>query len=239
MNDSDRVVDQPKVIAGWNMKLIWSDEFDGEKIDETKWQAIGDSRRRGAWWLKEDAYLDGQGNLVLRTKRDGDKYSSGAVRTQGRFEHSFGYYECRCMLPSQVGHWAAFWLMTPGVGKVGNDGRDGTEIDIMEWPWRDGRVQHTLHWDGYGDAHKSKGHVSKTDGLTEGFHTFGLLWKPDEYVFYVDGKETWRTSAGGVSQVPEYIKLSEEIGDWAGDIKKADLPDYFVIDYVRVYDIMN
>jgi hypothetical protein len=64
----------------------------------------------------------------------------------------------------------------------------------------------------------------------------GLWWKPDEYVFYVDGKEIWRTDAGGVSQVPGYIKLSDEIGDWAGDITKAELPDKFLVDYVRVYD---
>ena len=65
----------------------------------------------------------------------------------------------------------------------------------------------------------------KVPGVMEGWHTFGLWWKPDEYVFYVDGKETWRTKAGGVCQVPEYILLSDEIGKWGGDIKKAKLPD--------------
>ena len=73
--------------------------------------------------------------------------------------------------------------------------------------------------------------------LTEGFHNYGLLWTPEEYVFYVDGKEVWRSKAGGVSQVPEYLKLTEEIGDWAGDIRKANLPDYFEVDYVRVYEL--
>ena len=72
----------------------------------------------------------------------------------------------------------------------------------------------------------------------EGWHTFGLWWKPDEYIFYVDGKETWRTKKA-VSQVSEYIKLSDEIGDWAGDIKKATLPDQFLVDYVRVYDVVE
>ena len=42
----------------------------------------------------------------------------------------------------------------------------------------------------------------KVPGVMEGWHTFSLLWLPDEYVFYVDGKETWRTKAGGVCQVP-------------------------------------
>jgi hypothetical protein len=68
---------------------------------------------------------------------------------------------------------------------------------------------------------------------------FGLWWKPDEYVFYVDGKETWRSKAGGVCQVPEYILLSDEIGNWAGDIAKAKLPDQFCVDYVRVYDLVE
>jgi len=58
-------------------------------------------------------------------------------------------------------------------------------------------------------------------------------------IFYVDNKEVWRTRDGGVCQVPLYLKLSVEIGDWVGDIKKAALPDYFVVDYVRVYDAVK
>jgi hypothetical protein len=54
----------------------------------------------------------------------------------------------------------------------------------------------------------------------------------------VDGKETWRTKKA-VSQVPEYIKLSDEIGNWVGDIKTATLPDAFLVDYVRVYDVVE
>jgi hypothetical protein len=56
-------------------------------------------------------------------------------------------------------------------------------------------------------------------------------------VFYVDGKETWRTKAGGVCQVPVYILLSDEIGKWAGAIAKAKLPDRLLVDYVWVYDL--
>ncbi|MCC6820257.1 MAG: hypothetical protein IT579_05945, partial [Verrucomicrobia subdivision 3 bacterium] len=62
-------------------------------------------------------------------------------------------------------------------------------------------------------------------------------WTPAEYVFYVDGQEVWRTKAGGVSQVPEYLKLTEEIGEWGGAIAKAQLPDYFEVEYVRVYEL--
>jgi hypothetical protein len=37
--------------------------------------------------------------------------------------------------------------------------------------------------------------------------------------------------------VPEYLKLTEEIGKWGGDITQAKLPDFFEVDYVRVYEM--
>ena len=98
------------------------------------------------------------------------------------------------------------------------------------------RSTSNLHWDGYGKHHKSEGAKFTRPEVMQGWHTFGLLWLPTEYVFYVDGQETWRSSAGGVSQVPEYVKLTEEIGPWGGKIQKASLPDYCEVDYVRVYE---
>ncbi len=228
----------PPIPEGKHWVLAWRDEFDGAKLDESKWEILGDWKRRDGFWVKEDSYLDGQGNLVLRTKKAGDRFTCGAVRTRGRFEHTFGYWVCRCKFPTQEGHWPAFWLMAGGVSKVGDEGRDGTEIDIMEKPWREDKITQNLHWDGYGKEHKSAGTGEITiPGVSQGFHTFGLFWTPEEYVFYVDGKETWRTKAGGVSQVPQFAKLTEEIGKWGGDITKAALPDSFVVDYVRVYDV--
>jgi beta-glucanase (GH16 family) len=221
---------------GKQWKPVWSDEFNGTQLDEAKWEVMGDWRRRDGYWVKEDAYLDGKGNLILRTKKSGDRYTCGAIRTLGKFEHRYGYWVVRCKLPRQPGHWPAFWLMCAGVSKVGDEGRDGTEIDIVEMPWRDGQLTFNLHWDGYGKDHKSAGTKVKMPEVVDGFHTYSLLWLPEEYRFYVDGKEVWRTSAGGVSQVPEYLKLTEEIGKWGGDITQAELPDYFEVDYVRVYD---
>jgi hypothetical protein len=50
--------------------LTWSDEFDGETIDAGKWDKPAFNRRENAegpdgWWLKEDSYLDGNGNLII------------------------------------------------------------------------------------------------------------------------------------------------------------------------------
>lgn len=226
----------PPAPAGQQWKLAWEDEFEGRTLNETKWNRLGERKRRDGYWVNEDAYLNGKGSLVLRTRKDGERYTCGAVNTRGKFEHAFGYYVARCRLPRQPGHWPAFWLMASGVNKVGDEGRDGTEIDIIEVPWRDGRLTSNLHWDGYGEEHRHAGTNFCRPEVMKGWHTFGLLWSEKEYVFYVDGQETWRTSAGGVSRVPEYIKLTEEIGGWGGEIQKARLPDYFEVDYVRVYD---
>ena len=235
-NHEDRL---PAPTEGKQWKLVWHDEFDGSTLDESKWETPPDGRRRDAWWMREAVSLDGKGHLVIRTFKKGDRYIDGCARTRGRFEHAFGYYVARVKLQKQPGHWSAFWLYNTSEGKIGNQGRDGSEIDIMEKPWLDDRVNHAIHWDGYGKEHRSAGKVSRVPNLMQGFHDYSLLWTPTEYVFYIDGKETWRTKAGGVCQVPLYIKLSDEVGDWAGDIKKVQLPDEFLVDYVRVYDLVE
>ncbi len=225
---------QPMVRTDAN--LVWRDEFDGKTLDAARWNTLGDHRRRGGWWLKKHAYLDGKGHLVLRFDRHGDTYGMGAVNTEGRFEFTYGYVEARMQNPKQEGHWPGVWLFGRGVNRVGDDGRDGTEVDIVECPWRkDDRVSHALHWDGYGDDHRSESHTPRVPGINEGWHTYGVEWSPDGYIFFVDGKETWRSAAGGVCENPLYIILSDEQGGWSGDPGKAALPDYTLIDYVRVW----
>ena len=226
----------PTPPQGKTWKLAWYDEFDGTKLDETKWIFRQEGRRRDGWWSRKAISLDGEGHLVMSTSKDGDKYLDGCIATQGKFQHAFGYYIARMQLQKQPGHWSAFWLTCDGVRKIGNEGRDGSEIDIMEKPWLDDKINHAVHWD-YGQPKSSAGTHVQVPGVMDGFHTYSLFWTPEEYVFYVDGKETWRTKAGGVCQVPVYILLSDEIGKWAGDIAKAKLPDRSLVDYVRVYDL--
>ncbi len=77
----------------------------------------------------------------------GDKPTDGCVWTKGKFEQSFGYYVARVKFQKETGHWSAFWMNGDGIRKVGDGGRDGTEIEIMEKPWHDDRVQHrSLGW---------------------------------------------------------------------------------------------
>ncbi len=226
--------------AGKSWQLIWSDEFEGSRLDSTRWSHYRPGTQRfGGWWLAENSFLDGMGHLIIRTKQWGDKFSAGAIHTDGTFETRYGYFECRARLTKQQGHWPAFWLQSPTIGKyIGDPARSGVEIDIMEYPFRyenPYHMQHALHWDGYKkEHHKTIKYDVYKMGLENGFHTFGFEWNSTEYIFYVDGKPTWRTRTA-VSQRSEFIRLCNEIDTWAGDIKLAQLPDSFIVDYVRVY----
>lgn len=226
----------PPIPQGKKWQLLWSDEFSGTKIDESKWESrLG--KRRDGYWVKEDSYLDGNGNLIIRTKKDGERYTSGAVQTYRKFEHNFGYWVARCRFHTQEGHWPAFWLRYLPGNKAGY----GTEIDIMEKPWpKEDKINQALHWGGPGEKLKSRSKKVIMPGLSKGFHTFGLHWKPDEFIFYVDGKESWRIKEQTFPQAPAFMEFTEEIGKWGGgDIRKAKLPDYFMVDYVRVYEMVD
>lgn len=217
-------------------KLVWSDEFDGRSLNLEKWVYRGLGPRRDAVNIKETVSLDGNGHLVLTTKRAGDKYHTAMIATQGKYEPTFGYFECRVRFQKQIGHWSAFWLQSPTLGNpVGDPAKAGAEIDVFEYLRNRGdKIQHTLHWDGYGEHHKHAGTDVRVPGLGQGWNTFGLLWTHTEYVFYINGQETWRTTRG-LSQRDQYIILSLEVGKWAGDIADATLPDHLYVDYVRVY----
>src|SRR5210317_618350 len=84
----------PPAPHGKSLKLIWNDEFDGDRLDESKWEPRPDGKRKGGWWSRKAISLD-DGHLVITTFMDGDKPTDGCIWTKGKFEHSFGYYVAR------------------------------------------------------------------------------------------------------------------------------------------------
>jgi beta-glucanase (GH16 family) len=243
--------------------LIFSDEFEGTSLNREKWDFCPEWDRQGRSTWKDDMVSVSGGYLHLKFKKDpqlGASKSSnsaiannwiraGAVRTRKKnhssmiFENSFGYYEARIQFPVVSGTWGAFWLMSPTVEQVGNGGRDGTEIDIIETIRnQNGAYNAALHWDGYGAHHKDITSTKRPVNIYDGeFHIFALDWSPSEYVFYVDGNEFWRVDGGdqfknvGINQNPNYIKLSTESAPWAGTIPRDFTEAEMLVDYVRVY----
>lgn len=235
----------PKVPAGTQWKMTFNDEFTGSKLDLSKWgyYGNGNSRRKEGRVKNENVTLDNNGHLQLWMNKEADgTCTSGMINTEDKFEQGFGFFIVRCKLQKQsgLGFHPAFWLHSRSVKQVGNGGRDGTEIDIMENFVQD-RSHHALHWDGYDKDHdgKSKKRIPMKGGQDE-WHTHAVHWTPEEYVFYVDGKETWRTSAGGVSQVAEFVQLTTEFNTFHHKfIHKATFPQVFTVDYVRVFQLVS
>ena len=227
--------------------LLFEDNFDGDTLDDDKWELCPEWERQGGLdvWDNEMTSLDGEGHLVLRAEWDADagRVKSGAVRTNGRFTAGYGYYEASIKFPTAPGTWEAFWMMCGNVSGVDGSAADGVEIDIIESINNEANAcNHALHWDGYGDDHKqvSPGQFYDYNIYDGNFHTFGLERTEDAYIFYIDGKETWRATPDMCAPCPEdgYLKLTVEAADWAGAGSDAcinALPADMVVDYVRVY----
>lgn len=245
-------------------ELAWSDEFDGDKLDLTKWDghfySDGDTIiRRGSYWNNSLATVsDGCLRIATRYYPEGLNgngkpgwYTSG-IDTSRSYEQQYGYFECRCILPRGTGLWSAFWMFCSGVGKLDHDGELGAEIDIYESPYYhlggvDGNsVASNIHINGYGEEHRTKSvcHSRVTaNNPYEEFNTYGLEWNEKEYIFYINGVEAGRARFG-VSEVPEWMILSVEVDGangepadgWSGAaVDAANPPTDFVVDYVRAY----
>ena len=240
--------------------LAFADEFDGDAVNTNVWRVHNHAGlRKGGYWTLDQASVR-DGNLVIRTeyKEDGE-FGSGwytcGLETRGKVEHKFGYYECRCILPKGQGMWSAFWLMNAHVNEVSGTGTKGAELDIFESPYYflPGRASHlvtsNIHYNGYELQTKYKNvAITKLDNDPyENYNTYGMLWTPDEYIFYVNGHEVGRSTFGGVSQEPEFMILSCEVDGaaatptfgWSGHMERNDRETFsaeFIVDYVRVYD---
>lgn len=216
-------------------ELFWQDEFNGNLLDSTKWavRAVGP---RGVGFITPGAIELKEGKLYINAFMENDSMKIGAVGTYGRFETTYGYFECRAKLPNTTGNWAAFWLQSPGISSGEDPAKFGVEIDIFEYFEHQGGdfISHNLHW-AYGPNQKSTGaFLSKVEGINEGFHTFAVEWTPEKYAFFVDGLKYYEIKEA-ISHIDEYIILSFEPAHSLEDLKNATLPSSYIIDYVKVY----
>lgn len=138
--------------ADWH--LVWSDEFDGRKLDRTKWTPEvscwgGGNNERQCYRdsSKNIKVEDGVLRLIAKKGRHTGQlypasmpdmpkgkawkpYTSGKVTTQGLAAYKYGRFSARMKLPEGQGTWPAFWMM-PETNAYGNWPLSG-ELDIME-----------------------------------------------------------------------------------------------------------
>lgn len=242
-------------------ELVWSDEFDSG-FNSEKWQGhyvYGDNDtqlRDVAYWNRNQVRFtdDGCMQIAIEYKEDGTAgpgyYSYGMETNPNKnysgnhkgYEQLYGYFEIRCKMPKGKGINPAFWLLTDGMWADDTDGGlTGAEIDVFETRCDSDEnskyynsVYQTVHVDGYEENHKREiqGYFYGNDIYNE-FNTYGVEWNVNEYIFYINGIETARTSFAGVCQVPLYLIISVGVDE---NIKENRyLPSVMTVDYVRCY----
>ena len=277
--------------AGYDFKLVWSDEFDGTALDASKWSYRTNFWGKRANWFAtpEDGAVtvkDGFAHLRIVRRADGSycspqlqtggllwdeldpKTGNGVVwpfrpRERPKFMHRYGYYECRARLQRKAGWWTAFWMQAPANGATLDPRRSGVECDIME-SFEPGRyIVHAFHYNGCGPEYKRFNaqrapYTPTPEGAfkvsypisTDEFHTFGLLWEPDGYTVFIDGKQSGhKVGKFGdevVSETEEFILVSTELkgfrqsGSPVPEVAAAcEAGDEFTVDFVRVYDFAD
>lgn len=242
-------VSKPTLTQADGWKQTMDDDFSAyastqELYEKTDWSPSPHGLRNYEYWCDQMVGIDSQeGAVVIYSRCDTDHVCdvcvdadgvpvrngvfTGGIETRvmrdGKsvsiFEQAFGYFEATVKVPRGAGMWSAFWLQSADVGKIGNQGEDGTEIDVYESSFGQHNPTQTgnaLHYDAYAAPYyRSQGHVQDVGyNLYDGqYHTYGLQWTPEKYVFYVDDEPVWATSYGGVSKVPEFLRLTVEIRD--------------------------
>ena len=103
-------------------KLVWSDEFDGEQIDEATWTRVptGKDDWDDMMSLREDlAYVE-NGELVLMGKvndgtapDNGRPFVTAGIISKGKKAFQLARFEVRAKFSSANGFWPAIWLSGP------------------------------------------------------------------------------------------------------------------------------
>lgn len=248
---------------GWT--LVWSDEFDGDTVDTSKWNV------RNADTLSYDqAYITARPENVTvsgsclhlvaqREALGGRQFTTGYLDTIGRFSQRYGRFEMRAQLPTAPGVsrglWPAFWL------RPDNSANGDGEVDIMEAYGTPtirtdfdpaNRYQWTVWQSEAAGAAKKSGYpwgepAPGQPRLDAGFHVYALEWTPTGMVFFLDGVNVGQATPADIAWFdssfagPFHIRLNLQVGSsYWGNPDPAHpeltaLPADYMVDYVRVY----
>ncbi|MCG9662860.1 family 16 glycosylhydrolase [Vibrio mediterranei] len=131
--------------------MVWNDEFDGEKIDKSKWSheencwGGGNNEKQCYTKRKANSFVrDGvlhivakEGSYTGANNREGDMrskatlpFTSARLRTLNKGDWKYGRFEIRARMPYGQGTWPAIWML-PTDNVYGTWAASG-EIDIME-----------------------------------------------------------------------------------------------------------
>ena len=186
---------------------------------------------------------DNQGQLF--TTCEPYEYTSGILFTRDKFK--YGYFEIKAKVPNEGKIlWPAFWLWAGG-------GADYREIDIYEFccdvsnkvgfnmhiakELDNGYVHTTHHVDDNGfirNNYPSHYIVANSPNVTDGFHTYGVMWTPNKVAWYVDGNCQYIVTKH-TPHLDMHLIVNMAVAQWWAKPNSNLLPATYEIDYVRAY----
>ncbi|MBO4523720.1 glycoside hydrolase family 16 protein [Ruminococcus sp.] len=190
-------------------ELIWSDEFNGNKLDESKWSyelgnwKLDDSGNyiTNGWGNNEQEFYTSQNTEVkdgiltiagrkeswTDEKQGSYDYTSARINTQHKFSVCGGRIEVRARCDSGKSLWPAIWML-PEDNAYGGWASSG-EIDIMEgWGSTPEKICGTIHFGGAWPANTylTNDYIFKNGDGTQNWHTYSIEWERGEIRWYVD-----------------------------------------------------
>jgi beta-glucanase (GH16 family) len=166
---------------------------------------------------------------ALQSYVNGYGYTSGMITSYHSFSQTYGYFEMKAKLPAGQGLWPAFWLLPTDLSWP-------PEIDIMEVIGSaPNQLETSVHYDAGG--HQMKNQTTIIEGMTTGFHTYGVDWQKDTISWYFDGSKVYEVATPAGMDKPMYMLANLAVGgDWAGSPDgTTPFPATLQIDYIRAY----
>ena len=229
----------------WRLLSEYSDEFEGEKVDEVKWYP-----NNPGWKGRIPTYFHGsnvsleEGELVIRVNQHGEEkipdgytHTTGFIKSKHRF--LYGYFEMEGKLMDAP--WVSGFWMT-------NVGKDWwTEIDICENApglyYNVHDLNSNIHvFRSPKDQGDVKEHFSRTkkfyfpQELQQDYHVWGLEWTPEYIRFYIDGI-LFREAENTHWHQPLEVNFNCESNKWFGALPDDErLDGEYHVKYFRVWE---
>ncbi|MCW5518517.1 glycoside hydrolase family 16 protein [Aureitalea sp. L0-47] len=209
----------------------------------------------------ENVSLDGEGNMVITARREsfaGFEFTSARITTKDKFEQKYGRWEARIKMPGGRGIWPAFWMLGANI-ETEPDNDPNTvpwpfvgEIDITELRGQEPSTTiGSIHGPGYSGGGAISGEYElEGERFDKDFYVFAIEWHPDYIDFFIDdirfnqitiddlpqGVEEWP-----FNENPFFMLMNIAVGgSFVGfPVEGTPFPQQMVVDYVRVYDIVD
>ena len=208
-----------------NMKLAFSDEFDGPALDAAKWSTYGEPTAMSFVTVGKSKAL-----RITLMKRD-DMIQTNGIRS--KYEQVRGYFEASIRMNANPRH----------TGNMSIRGKDDKVVPyiLALWegtgdgylaPWArylDDKGQHDLRSENSGKKILKGGEPSKK------FNTYGILWTEKGFAWFVNGKQIHKADRIAIT-APMTLQFTHRIGEWERPkLVLKELPDDVDIDWVKVW----